>query len=487
MERLSGIDANFLYMETPAAHMHTIKLAVLEPVPGAGSALDDVKQAMRERLHLLPQFRRRVVQVPLGLHHPVWLEDPAFDLDRHVAAVDLPAPGGWREIEDAVAAIASRPLDRSRPLWELWLLRGLADGRTALVAKIHHALADGVAAASLLAGVMDEGDATCAVPPPVAPWTPEPLPSRGRLVREALRDQVPHVKQFPRLLARTARGLRAGARLRRGLTASPPLPLLHAPRTPLNGALRASRSFAVVSLPLGDVRHVRECLDVKLNDVVLALVSGSLRRYLERRGELPARSLVAEVPTSTDVAGAPRRRTGNRVSNLFTSLCTDVADPVQRVRAIHAVTAAAKEINHALGPDLYREWTDYAPPRPLSGLMKLYSALRLADRHVPAVNVIVSTVPGPRRPLRWAGGRLRHLFSVGPLIEGTAVNVTAWSYVDRLDVGVLTCPAHVATPREIADGLAQALDELLAAVNRAADDDAYGSAASSRPRAAHGA
>ena len=467
MERLTGIDANFLYMETAAAHMHTIKVAVLETPPGVASSLDDVRQAMRERLHLLPQFRRRAVQVPFGLHHPVWIEDPAFDIRQHVHAVDLPPSGGWREIEDAVAAIASRPLDRSRPLWELWLLRGLADGSTALVAKIHHALADGVAAAELLGAVMDEGDAVGGVAPQVDAWTPEPLPSRGRLVRDALRDHAPNVKHFPRLLARTARGLRDGARLRRGLPLSPPLPLLHAPRTSLNGALRPARGFAVVSLPLDDVRHVRECLGVKLNDVVLALVAGSLRRYLARRDELPERPLVAEVPTSTDPAGGPRRRVGNRVSNLFTSLCTDVADPVQRVLRIHDVTAAAKEINLALGPDLYREWTDYAPPRPLSGLMRLYSRLHLADRHVPAVNVIVSSVAGPRRPLRWAGGRLRHLFSVGPLIEGTAVNVTAWSYVDRLDVGVLTCPEHVATPREIADGLADALDELLAAANAA--------------------
>ena len=467
MERLTGIDANFLYMETPAAHMHTIKLAVLEPASGAPSELDDVRRAMRERLHLLPQFRRRVVPVPLGLHHPVWIEDPTFDLDRHVRAVDLPRPGGWREIEDAVGEIAGRPLDRGRPLWELWLLRGLADGRTALVAKIHHTLADGVAVAALLAGVMGEGDAAAPVPPPDAPWTAERLPSRGRLVRDALRDHVPRLRALPRLLARTARGLRDGARLRRGLRAAPPLPLLDAPRTSLNGALRPERRFALVSLPLDDVKHVRAALGVTVNDVVLALVAGALRRYLDARGELPRRALVAEVPTSTDAVDAPRRRTGNRVSNLFTSLCTDVTDPLERVRRIHDVTAAAKEVNRVLGPELYREWTDYAPPGPLPAFMRLYSWLRVADHLVPPINVIVSSVPGPRRPLQWAGGRLRHLFSVGPLIEGTALNVTAWSYVDRLDVGVLTCPEHVATPREIADGLASALDELLAAVNAA--------------------
>lgn len=467
MERLSGIDANFLYMETPAAHMHTIKVAVLDPLPGAGTTLDGVKQALAERLHLLPQFRRRVVTVPLGLHHPVWIEDPAFDLDRHVLALDLPAPGGWREVEDAVAQIASRQLDRSRALWELWLLRGFAERGVVLVAKIHHALADGVAVAALLAGVMDEGDEPRSVPAPDLPWTPEPVPSRARLVRDALLAHGPSLRSLPRLLGRTARGLRDGARLRRGLAASPPLPLLHAPRTPFNGALHADRAFALVSLPLDDVKQVRASLGVTVNDVVLALVAGALRRFLELRDALPERALVAEVPTSTDAAGAPRRQTGNRVSNLFTSLCTDVADPVERVRRIHEVTAAAKDVNRALGPELYRDWTDYAPPGPLPAFMRLYSRLRIADHLAPPINVIVSSVPGPRRPLGWAGGRLRHLFSVGPLIEGVALNVTAWSYVDRLDVGVLCCPRQVASPREIAGGLGAALDELRAATTAA--------------------
>lgn len=463
MERLSGIDANFLYMETPAAHMHTIKVAVLDPLQGAGTTLSGVKQALAARLHLLPQFRRRVVPVPLGLHHPVWIEDPAFDLDRHVQALDLPAPGSWREVEDAVGAIAGRPLDRARALWELWLLHGFTDGGVVLVAKIHHALADGVAVASLLAGVMDDGDAPQCVSPPELPWTAEPVPSRARLVRDALRAHGPSLRGLPYLLGRTARGLRDGARLRRGLASSPPLPLLHAPRTPLNGTLHAERAFALVSLPLDDVKQVRASLEVTVNDVVLGLVAGALRRYLAERNALPDRPLVAEVPTSTDAAGAPRRQTGNRVSNLFTSLCTDVADPVERLRRIHEVTAAAKDINRALGPELYREWTDYAPPGPLPALMRLYSRLRVADHVVPPINVIVSSVPGPRRPLRWAGGRLRHLFSVGPLIEGVALNVTAWSYVDRLDVGVLCCPQLVDSAREVADGLVAALDELRAA------------------------
>jgi len=320
----------------------------------------------------------------------------------------------------------------------------------------------GAAVAELLAGVMAEGAPAASVPVPVVPWTAEAVPSRGRLLRDALRDHVPRLAGLPRLIVRTARGLRASARLRHRISPAPPLPLLDVPRTSLNGALRARRVFALVSLPLDDVKTVKARLHVTVNDVFLALVAGSLRRYLEARGELPERALVAEVPTSTD-AGGPRRLVGNRVSNLFTSLCTDLADPIERLHRIHEVTCATKEINLALGPDMYREWTDYAPPRPLAALFRLYSRMRIADRHAPAVNVIVSCVPGPRRLLNWTGGQLQHLFSVGPIIEGAALNVTAWSYADRLDVGVLTCPDRIASPREIALGLGLALEELLAA------------------------
>jgi diacylglycerol O-acyltransferase len=463
VQRLAGIDANFLYMETPAAHMHTIKVAVLEPAPGVDYSIARVKRDLADRLALLPPFRRRVIDVPLGLHHPVWVEDPEFDLDWHVRRRAVPTPGGPRQMDAVVSEIAGVPLDRRRPLWELWVLEGLADGRVAAVAKIHHTLADGVAVAALLANVLAPGLRDLATAPIDDAWRPEPVPGRARLLRDAFRDHARQIAALPALVRRTARNLGAVVRWRHAAPVRPPRPLVDAPRTSLNGALTPRRAFASTTLPLDEVRVVKTAYGVTLNDVLLALVAGALRAYLAARGELPARSLIAEVPVGTDAPGAPRL-TGNRLSNIFTSLCTDVADAGERLRRIHDVTGAAKELHEVLGADLYGSWTEYAPPRLAAWWMRLYSRLRLADRHAPAVNVIVSCVPGPRVPLGWPGGRLQAIYSVGPIIEGAACNVTAWSYVDRLSVGVLTCPDLMPDPHAVGDAMHGALAELVAGI-----------------------
>lgn len=461
MERLTGIDASFLYAETPTVHMHTIKVAVLQPAPGVDYSIERVKADLRERLHLLPPFRRRLVEVPFGFHHPVWIDDPDFDLDRHVRRATVPAPGGPREVDAVVSEIASVPLDRRRPLWELSFLEGLADGRVVAVGKIHHAVADGVAVAGLLANVMAPdlaGLADAAAPR----WTPEPMPSRARLLRDAVGDHRRQIARLPGLLARTARNLVAAGRRRRTVAVAPPVPMRDAPRTSLNGSLTARRTFISTALPLDDVRRVRAALGVTVNDVLLALVAGSLRAWLAARGERPALPLVAEVPVGTDPPGT-RRLAGNRLSNIFTTLCTDVADPVARLRRIRDVMQVAKELHEVMGADLFASWIAYAPPRLTAAWMRLYTRLHLVRRHAPPINVIVSSVPGPRVPLAWPGGALEAIYSVGPLIEGAALNVTAWSYVDRLCVGALTCPDLVPDPQAITDGLHAALAELVTA------------------------
>ncbi|MEW6271119.1 MAG: wax ester/triacylglycerol synthase family O-acyltransferase [Thermodesulfobacteriota bacterium] len=462
MERLTGIDASFLYMETPGVHMHTIKVAVLRPAAGVDYSIERVKADLRARMHLLPPFRRRLVEVPLGFHHPVWIEDPGFDLDRHVRSASVAAPGGSREMDEAVGRIASVPLGRRRPLWELWFLDGLAGGRVAAVAKIHHAVADGVAVAALLANVMAPGLRDLAGEAPGTAWAPEPMPSRGRLLRDAMADYVRQAGRLPALVRRTARSLAAAARRRRSARVAPPLPLVDAPRTPLNGSLTARRAFVSSALALDDVRVVRDAFGVTLNDVLLGLVAGALRGYLARRGELPARPLVAEVPVATDAATG-QRLSGNRLSNIFTSLCTDVDDPVARLQRIRDVTKAAKDLHEVLGSDLFASWIGYAPPRPTSWWMRLYTATHVVNRHRPPINVIVSCVPGPRSELAWPGGTLEAIYSVGPIIEGAALNFTAWSYVDRLCVGVLACPDLVADPGAIVRGLHDALAELVRA------------------------
>lgn len=462
MERLAGIDASFLYLETPAVHMHTMKVAVLRPAPGVDYTVERMKEDLRARLHLLPPLRRRLVEVPLGFHHPMWIEDLDFDLDWHVRSATLPPPGGPHELDEIVGLVASVQLDRRRPLWELWFVDGLADGRVAAVVKIHHAVADGAAVAALLANVMAPGLRDLSSAPPDETWAPEPVPSRGRLLREALGDHVRQARGLPALVRRTARGLAAVRERRRSACVVPPRPLVDAPRTSLNGSLTARRAFVSTALPLDDIRAVRAAFEVTLNDVLLALVAGTLRRYLARRGELPAEPLVAEVPVGTDSA-AVQRLSGNRLSNIFTSLCTDVEDPVARLQRIRDVMRAAKELHEMLGSDLFASWIAYAPPRPTSWWMRLYTATHLVNHHRPPVNVIVSCVPGPRERLAWSGGTLEAIYSVGPLVEGTALNVTAWSYVDQLCVGVLACPDLVADVDGIARGLHEALAELVRA------------------------
>jgi diacylglycerol O-acyltransferase / wax synthase len=458
---MKGIDAGFLYMETPSVHMHTLKVSILEPTfPGAYS-YDRVKEEVGRRLHLLPPFRRRIVRVPFDFHHPVWIEDPDFDIDAHVHRAEIAAPRGVRQLEELIGEIASSPLDRRHPLWELWFLEGLEQGRIVALVKLHHSVADGTAAAHLLANVMATSVEEIDPPGPTAPWRPEEIPSSRRLLADAWRDHLRQLRELSPLVRRTIRNAVTTQRQRQRLERPPPLPLLDAPRTSINSALTPRRGFATTTLPLADIKRIKDAAGVTVNDVLLALVAGSLREYLTSRNELPSRPLVAEVPISTDSPGGPLRLTGNRVSNIFTSLATDVADPAERLWTIHSITEAAKELEAAMGHETYREWTEYVPPRPFAWLMRMYSRSKLARRSRPPINVIVSSVRGPSLPLYAAGMRLCGLYSVGPILEGVALNVTAWSYLDRLHIAALVCPDVLADPHEITEGLHAALAEQL--------------------------
>ena len=485
MERLSGLDASFLYNETPSLHMHTLKYSVLDvsAVEG-GFTLERLREALERRLHRLPPFRRRLVEVPGGLHHPVWIEDPSFDLDFHVRRVGVSAPGGRREMDEIIGEIASWPLDRRHPLWEIWVLDGLADdlddpvGSPAtgklvgFLVKMHHAMADGVAAAALLANVMATSPDELDPPPPDTPWRPEAVPPWWRLVIDAILDGARNLWRLPRLVQRTGTGVLAVVKRRREADVSPPLPILHTSRTPFNGGLTPHRSFATTDLQLDAIKAVRAAFGVTVNDVILGLVAGSLRAHLEAEGALPARPLVAGVPVSSDTAGGPERLSGNRVSNLFTSLRTDLADPVERLHAIHEVTGAAKEVHNLLGADMLADWIEYTPPRPYAWFMRAYSRHNLAERHNPPINLVVSNVPGPREPLYAVGARMEGIWSVGPILEGVGLNVTVWSYLDRVYVGVIGCREHWKDLHVVTDGMTAALEELTALARVRKESDA---------------
>lgn len=485
MRRLTGFDASFLYSESPTVLMHTLKVAVVVPPPGLSpeDRFARFHEELAQLLDRLPAFRRRVVEVPLGLNHPVWVEDPHFDLDYHLRRIAAPPPGGARELDSVIADIASHPLDRAHPLWEIWMVEGLTEGRLAFVAKIHHAVADGGASAAMLAAVRAED-------PRRAEWegaastreahAGEAIPGAARLVGEALLAQVARLREAAPLALRTALGGVAVLKRFREASTHPPIPF-DTPKTPFNQPLTPTRSFATTALPLARVKRVKDAYGVTLNDVVLALAGGALVRYLRGRGLEPDRSLIATVPVSIAEAGLEPRLSGNQLSNVFMSLCTDVADPRERLARIHAISEAAKETHDRLGPNVLVEWAEFAPPGLASWVIRTYSQLELSRLHRPPANAIVSNVRGPSEPLSIAGARLEHIYSVGPILDGIGVNLTAWSYASELAFAVLAGREAVPDAHLIADALSDALAELEEAAGPAAAPGAAPAPAPRRP------
>jgi WS/DGAT/MGAT family acyltransferase len=453
MERMDGVDAGFLYMETPAMHMHTVKVAILER-PG-GFDFKAFTHEVVSRLDNLPPFRKRVLMDPLHLNHPLWITDKEIDPERHIFRVAVPTPGDMRELERVIGQIISVPLDRSVPLWELHVCEGLEGGKVAVVAKLHHAMADGNAANNLLA------NATAFAPSSGMGSTMfDPTPSRAQLVRRALADGTKQALLLPGLVARTLSSLVGLIRLRRASDVSPPRPILDTPRTVFNGRLASRRNFATVTLSLDEIKAAKNLHGVTLNDVVLGVVSGALRGWLSARGELPRKSLTAGVPVGVDPPGQPPRLSGNRVSNMFTTLATDIRDPHERLQMISRVTDAAKLQQKTLGPNILIDWTQFTPPAPFAAVMKFYSSVGAASWHPAPFNVVVSNVAGPREELKLGDSTLVDLFSVGPILEGIGLNVTAWSYQDRMNFTVLSCPDLVPDLAPFITEFAPALKEL---------------------------
>ncbi len=463
METMSGLDAKFLYSETPTAHMHTIKVAVSDV-----SAMTEefsfatLTEVLGQLLTRLPPFRRRIVPVPLGLGHPVWVEDPDFELARHLDRVTLDPPGDDRALAAAIATFAGTTLPRDRPLWAIRVVEGLGGDRIAVVVKLHHAVADGSAAVALLQNVVEAATVGPDPSAPPDPWTPEPLPTRGRLVARALSEHLVRVRGLPHLARASARSLRASERRRRTFEPMPPIPLHHIPKTSLNVSLDPARTFAMTRLPVDVLWEIRRATGTTLNDVYLTVCAGALRTYLAERGELPPRSLVASVPVSTDPGVA--RLSGNRVDNIYVAIRTDVADPVARLSAVHDGVRASKEVRSLLGHELLEQRSDVVPPQLYQPAVRLWTRSHAADVLHPPLNVILSNVAGPREAIRMGPVVLEALYSVGPILEGIGLNITAWSYEDKLGVSIMGCPRSVPDPWTIVGHLHGALDELIRAV-----------------------
>ena len=435
--------------------MHTLKVAVLQPGDRPYD-VEGLRRTLASRAHLIAPLRWRAVPTPLRLFHASWADSGLPDFDRHVRHATVDAPGGDRELCRVVSEIADAPLDRSRPLWELWVLDGLAGGRVALVFKLHHAIADGLSSAQLIIDLMDESEQAVAGGPG-PPLSAEPVPGPYRRVVEALPELARQLASLPSLLARSRRAAAAGrARKRAGLPL--PAPAFRSPMCRWNEGLTPHRSYGFTEVPLDDLRAVKNAFDCTINDVVLAVAAGAVRSYLEAQGTLPHETLTAAVPVS--LRGPEEQRTwGNRLSNIFPSLATDIDDPVERLRHIHANVSAAKEHHDQRDPELLQDWFDFYPLLRAFQSSAVYVMHRTAKR--PMYNLIVSNVRGPSSPLYSEGAPLVGIHSMGPLVDDLGLNITAWSYLDRMSFGVVSCQELIPDLWNLVDRIPMALAELV--------------------------
>jgi diacylglycerol O-acyltransferase len=459
MKRLSGTDALFLSTETPAWHQHVGGLTVVDPAESERFSFEEVRRTLLERIPRVPKFRWKLKEVPLHLDRAVWIEDKHFDVDKHLRRIAVPPPGGRRQVGDLLGVLMGYQLDRRRPLWEMWYVDGVVGGQVALITKFHHCLMDGASGAGLTEQLFDlepnpapQDDVT-----PIEGDAGLREPSDVELFARAL---IPTI-QTPRKLVEY--GLRTAGR---GVTI-----LQQRARNPMamgvsgpcfNGMVGPHRQSAFASVSLDDVRAVKDALGVKVNDVVLGLVSGTLRAHMARHGDGPEQgSLAAQVPVSTRLADDKDQT--NKVATMSATLATDIDDPIERMQTIYASTQSAKELTEAIRARKIQSVGEVAPPLLLNLASRAVWASNITDRVPRVANVVVSNVPGPPFPIYSCGARVSGIYAASVLLAFAGLNITLFSYIDRLDFGLTSDPDLLEDPWEIADGIQDALAELMEA------------------------
>ena len=414
-------------------------------------------------------LRYQLVDIPLKLHHPMWVVNDDIDFDYHVRQARVPAPGGRRELDQLIGEIASTPLDRNRPLWEMYVAEGLADNRIAIIHKVHHVLADGVASANQMAKAMESRQ-----PTEVVGMFEEPdlVRTRAALLKAAGRDHVGLIRKLPRLVSETATGVSRVRRRSKERGEHPDLARNFAPpQCFINHVVTPGRRFATAPLSLADVKETGKHLGVTINDMVLAMSAGALRRLLLRYDGQADAPLIAGVPVTIDPS--PERLMGNEFAYITPSLPVHIDDPLERVRLTSLATTIAKENHQLLGPTLLPAWLSYLPPSVAPPVFRR-QARRVESASV--MNLTISNVPGPRERGLIEGAIVSEIYSVGPIVAGSGMNITVWSYVDQLAISVLTDDRTLEDPHEVTDAMLEEFTEIRRAAGITDDLRPVGSA-----------
>jgi WS/DGAT/MGAT family acyltransferase len=483
MKQLTSLDTQFLALEDRRQGGHVAGLAVLEPTtaPDGEFTVARVRALIRERLALLPPLRWRVAEVPLNLDYPYWVEDDEFDLDYHVREIALAPPGSDEQLAEQVARIHSRPLDRTRPLWELYVIDGLQSGHAAMLTKIHHAVVDGMSGAEIMGLLLDLAPQGREIPADaaVAPLERDPgqlaMLARGalgvpryplRLLR-SLPSALPNAEHAPSIFgaipgATTAGRLAARAMRLAGVEVADSSPSLKAPRTSFNGRISAHRRFAFGQLSLDAVKAVKNRFGVTVNDVVVSLCAGAVRRWLLEHDELPEEPLVAQIPVSVRT-GEQFGTFGNRILLMRAPFFTGEADPVRRLELTHEALGDMKRTHRALPADLLQDANHFVPPAVFARAAQLTFRIASGSAGRPNWNLVVSNVPGPQIPLFCAGARLVAHYPVSVITDGLGLNITVMSYLGHLDFGIVTDREQMPDAWKLIGWLRTSLAELEAA------------------------
>lgn len=458
MHQLTSLDAQFLALEDGCAHGHVVSASIYNPstAPDATLTAETVRRLVADRMHLLPPLRSKLAQVPLGLDYPYWVEDPDFDLHWHVREAPDLNGGGRRALATLAARIAAEPLDRSRPLWQIHVAQGVQDGKVGVIIKLHHSAIDGVSGEQLIATLLDTQQEPRHIARPDAPGAPRTPTSVEMLARGAvgavshplravrsIPRALPHLDIVPNLntLPGTTTVARVVQHAHRAVSGSSDgevlqQPAVRAPRTRFNKRIGAGRSAAFASLPLDEIKAIKNAFGLTVNDVVIAVVAGALRTWLTERDQLPDRPLVAVVPISVR-ASDDGNNFGNRIGMLFATLPTNEPDALRRLELVHAEMNRAKLRHSAVPATLLQDANHLIPPALFGRAARASMALGTQARMTVGTNLLVSNIPGSPVPLYMAGARLEAQYPVSAIFHNLALNITVLSYLDHMDWGIV--------------------------------------------------
>lgn len=468
MEQMSGQDASFLYNETPNSPMHIGALMIYDPstVEGGKQRFKDILNFVEERLHLAKTFRQKKVDVPFSLDYPYWIEDKDFDLEYHVRHIRLPEPGDWRQLCIQTARLHSRPLDLTKPLWEFTVIEGLDSvpglprGSYGIVSKIHHACIDGVSGVDITEAIHSLEPYPAVPPAPDKPWKGEENPNPMELMAKAQFNNMTQPFRFAEVMAQA---IPAITRFQEGLAARKFEVNAAVPKTRFSGRVTAHRVIEGRNFELAEVREIKRHVEkATVNDVILTICGGALRKYLHTKKDLPNDSLVAMAPISVRPADGTKAL-GNQVAAMTVKIGTNIEDSLKRLKAVHDAAAASKEMTHAIGAKLMTDFNQFIPSTTAALSARLYTELGLSDRSPSPFNCVITNVPGPQFPLYSAGAKLVTQFGLGPIFDGMGLIFPVFSYNGQITISVNSCREMMPDPDFFAKCLQESYDELKAA------------------------